>query len=62
MLVIQNYDLGQLTYRLLPIWAEEGLAESNVPDNGLYASFDVAVVRNALARGGFVDIFTIFRD
>jgi tetratricopeptide (TPR) repeat protein len=62
VLVIQNYDPGQLVYRLLPIWAEEGLAESNVPDNGLYASFDDAAVRSALARGGFVDIFSIFRD
>ena len=62
VLVIQNYDPGQLVYRLLPIWAEEGLAESNVPDNGLYASFDDAAVSSALARGGFVDIFSIFRD
>jgi tetratricopeptide (TPR) repeat protein len=60
--VIQNYDPGQLTYGRFPIWTEEGLAESSVPDNGLYASFDDAAVRNALARGGFVDIFSIFSD
>ncbi len=60
VLVSQNYERGQLTYRLYPLWLSEGLAESNVPDNGLYGSYDSAAVRNALASGRFVDIFTLF--
>jgi tetratricopeptide (TPR) repeat protein len=62
VVVIQNDDLGQLAFDLYPIWPQEGLAESSVPDDGIDAAYDDAAVRYALYNGRFVDIFTVFAN
>ncbi|HEY7094388.1 MAG TPA: hypothetical protein VH393_14480 [Ktedonobacterales bacterium] len=60
VVVIQNNDLGELAFGVYPIWLQEGLAESSVPENSFAAAYDDAIFRSALHNGGFVDIFTVF--
>lgn len=58
----QHEDAGHLEndYTLYPRWLDEGMAESDVPDNTDAAAFDDQVLQQGLSNHQFINIFVSF--